>query len=137
MLFKNNLYELLPKLYKGTQWFGITSELRDYIIEYLQDNEWYIKAFKNSLCGDEIFFHTIIYNSKFRENIYQDYDKSNICYQALRYIDWKTGPDYPRILNENDFEKIKDTECIFARKFDENLDLDLYRKTFIEMEKLI
>lgn len=132
ILFKNKLYNLLPQLYKGTNWFGITSELRDYILQYIEENEWYCKAFYNSLCGDEVFFHTIIYNSKFRENIYQPKDKSNICYQALRYIDWKSGPDYPRTLDESDFKKMIDTECIFARKFNEDLDVDLYKSVFIK-----
>lgn len=130
ILFRNKLYDKLPKLYKGTQWFGITSELRDYILEYVNNNELYVKSFKKSYCSDEVFFHTIIYNSKFKEKIYQPIQTNNICYQALRYIDWKSGPDYPRILNENDFDKMKNTECIFARKFNENLDLELYRKKF-------
>lgn len=132
ILFKNKLYKLLPKLYKGTSWFGITEELRDYILDYIENNQWYTSAFKKSYCGDEVFFHTIIYNSKFKENIYKPKDKSNICYQALRYIDWKNGPDYPRTLDESDFEKIINTECLFGRKFNHNLDLDLYKSIFIE-----
>ena len=59
-------------------------------------------------------------------------DKTNICYQALRYIDWKSGPEYPKILNNDDFDLIKKTECLFARKFDDNLDVEMFMEKFIK-----
>lgn len=129
---RNKLYKKLPKLYKGTQWFGITGELKFYILDFIEKNPEYVKAFENSFCCDEVFFHTIVFNSKFRNNIYKPKDNSNICFQALRYIDWSTGPDFPRILNENDFNNIKKSECLFGRKFDENIDILNYRKIFLE-----
>lgn len=126
---------ILIKKYKGTQWFGITNELKKYILNYINENEKYLRAFEPSYCSDEVFFHTIIFNSKFKENIY-DYNKkmnsntSNICFNALRYIDWRSGAEYPRILDESDFNKIKDSNCLFGRKFDENLNLLLYENEF-------
>lgn len=131
--FKNKDFINMPILYKGTSWFGITNECRDYIFEYLKNHKNYIQSFKKSFCGDEVFFHSIIFNSKYKESVYNPDDKSNICYQALRYIDWKKGPDYPRILDESDFDDIKKAkECLFARKFNENIDINNYRKVFIE-----
>ncbi len=132
-LFKNKEAKNLPKLYKGTNWFGITNDLVKYILDYLDENPNYLKSFKYSICADELFFHTIVYNSKFKNNIYEPKDKSNICFQALRYIDWKTGPDYPRTLDESDFIKLKNTECIFARKFNEKLDLEKYKKELLNL----
>lgn len=130
-LFRNKYYKNLPTLYKGTQWFGITGELNQYILEYVKANPEYVKAFKKSLCSDEVFFHTIIFNSKFKDNLYIPQNKSNICYQAVRYIDWKKGPDYPRTLDESDFDDIKNTECLFARKFNNNINLEKYRNELI------
>ncbi|WP_397361844.1 hypothetical protein [Paenibacillus sp.] len=43
----------------------------------------YVRFFKNTLCGDEIFFHTIILNSAF---------KNNVRNEIKRYTDWETGP---------------------------------------------
>src|SRR5690606_35881147 len=91
-LFKNNFYQDLPKLYKGTNWFTLTYDSISYIDNYLDKNKNYINAFKKSFCGDEVFFHTIIYNSPFKEKINLNYDLSPPM-MALRYIDWKTGPD--------------------------------------------
>jgi len=129
----NSWYKLLPKLYKGANWFCISSELCNYILKYLQENKWYSEAFKSSFCGDEVFFQTIIMNSKFKDKIYNynaGYDDNHM---ALRYIDWNSGPEYPKILTEDDFINIKESEngdCIFARKFNENIDIDKYKKAF-------
>lgn len=80
-----------------------------------------MKAFEYSLCGDELFFQSIIMDSQFKNNIY----KSN-----LRYIDWTTGPDFPRVLCEKDYNKILESDCLFGRKFSDELDLIKFKQTF-------
>lgn len=126
---KNNFYEKLPKLYKGCQWFTISSNLKDYILDYLEKNPNYIKGFESSYCPDEIFFQTIVCNSKYKKMLYLS-DESDDNLMALRYIDWKSGPEFPKILDEKDFEKIKKSNCIFARKFNKNLNLQIYKEYF-------
>ncbi|MBU3188420.1 beta-1,6-N-acetylglucosaminyltransferase [Clostridium bowmanii] len=129
----NKGYKLLPQLYKGANWFCISGDLCNYILQYLQDNDWYKKAFENSFCADEVFFQTIIMNSIYRDKIYKldaDYDDNHM---ELRYIDWNSGPEYPKMLTQQDFVNIKDSEnsdCIFARKFSENIDIDSYKIAF-------
>ena len=127
---KNKLFNRLPTLYKGVNWFCITSELSTYIIEYLEQNTWYEEAFKRTFCSDEVFFHTIVMNSNYRENIYNYDVEDDDNLMALRYIDWKSGPEYPKILTEEDFPNIKSTDCIFGRKFSEKLDIKKYREYF-------
>lgn len=126
-------YELLPKLYKGANWFCISGELCNYILLYLQENNWYKDAFRASFCGDEVFFQTIIMNSKYADKIYNYNSEYDDNHMALRYIDWNSGPEYPKMLTEDDFTNIKGLEnqdCIFARKFNENIDIDKYKKAF-------
>lgn len=118
--FRNNFYQDLPKLYKGTNWFTLTYDCISYIHSYLDNNKNYINAFKKSFCGDEVFFHTIIYNSNFKEKVNLNYDLSPPM-MALRYIDWKTGPDYPRTLDLSDFDKISSSNALFARKMSADL----------------
>lgn len=51
--------------------------------------------------------------------------KSNVRSEIKRYTDWETGPDYPRTLTLEDYERITrtaGTECFWGRKFD--LDID-------------
>ena len=129
----NSGYELLPKLYKGANWFCISGELCNYILKYLEENKWYSGAFKESFCGDEVFFQTIIMNSKYADKIYNYNNAYDDNHMALRYIDWNSGPEYPKMLTEDDFTNIKGEEngdCIFARKFNENIDIDKYKKAF-------
>lgn len=128
---KNKNYRFLPKIYKGPNWFIITSNFRDYIFKYLQENPNYEKAFLHSFCGDEIFFQTIACNSEFKNKIYGYKTEVNDNFMCLRYIDWQSGPEFPKILTEDDFSKILETNCLFGRKFDENLNLEVYEKTFL------
>lgn len=107
---------VLPKsLYKGSNWMSITGECMEYIMEFTSTSPEYVRFFKNTLCGDEIFFHTIILNSAF---------KNNVRSEIKRYTDWETGPDYPRTLTIEDYDRITrtGTECFWGRKFD--LDID-------------
>lgn len=123
----------LPTLYYGSSWFTITQEAVSTVLNYLENNINYIRVFNKSFCGDELFFQTIIFNSRLNKNIYAKDQKIHSCIQAMRYIDWETGPDYPRTLNIRDFDKISTSNLLFARKVDPNISLDrlhdfLYKK---------
>lgn len=77
-----------------------------------------------------MFFQTIIFNSKFREKVYMIDEASNSNIMSLRYIDWNSGPEFPKLLDSDDFIKIKNTDCILARKFNPKIDLSEYEKVF-------
>lgn len=124
---ENNLYSKLPPLYKGCLWFTITQEFCKYVLEYVKENPWYLEAFKNSYCADELFIQTIICNSPFKDNIYHLSEGDNDNFMSLRYIDW-SGPELPKILSVEDLKKIKRTDLLFARKFNESLNLKEYRE---------
>lgn len=130
-LRKNPYYNQLPPLYKGANWFTITGECGHYIIEYLNNNPQYLKAFQHSHCGDEIIFHTLVYNSLFRSNIYSGEGERIAPDSQLRYIDWKTGPDYPRKLDESDFPQMKKSGCLIARKISLQIDMNFFETQFL------
>jgi len=114
-IFKRNI-EFLPSLYGGSSWFSITGDCMEYILDYVENNPNYIKFFENSFCSDEIFFQTIILNSKYKDSVVND---------NLRYIDWTgTGP-LPRTLMMKDLNKIMDSKKLFARKFDISVDKEV------------
>lgn len=95
----------------GSNWFSITSNAVKLILK----NEDVIKRkYKFTLCCDEIFLQTILYNSNLKNNI------SNKEYGNLRYIIWEPeiNKNSPKILKKNDFEIIKKSNKFFARKFD-------------------
>lgn len=109
-------YNLLGKLYIGSQWFSITGECLAYVLDYIQNNPIVVDFYKNSLCPDELIINTIIANSPFKKDIIND---------NLRYIDWSEGKDSPKILTKNDLEKILDSKKIFGRKFDLDKDREI------------
>lgn len=132
LLFKNKLLKTnryrLPKLYKGTNWLGLKSSTVKYILDYIESNKWFLDLFHRSFAADEILFHTIIKTnpeSKFFEH--PDYP-----IPSLRYIDWQSGPDYPRVLTEADKDKMATSNCFFARKINANASSDFMNSFLIE-----
>ncbi|MDR3048351.1 MAG: hypothetical protein LBV16_00675, partial [Elusimicrobiota bacterium] len=53
---------------------------------------------------------------------------------TLRYIDWKTGPEGPRVMRKEDFKKLKkaaqETDALFARRFDKAIDADIIEMVY-------
>lgn len=97
------------ELKKGSQWVSISSAFANYLVE----NEIFIlKRFQGVLCPDEIFLHTMIYNSKFKDSII---DESKGKYPSTRKIDWERGRPYT--WRENDFNELINSDALFARKF--------------------
>ena len=125
---ENKYFKELPRIYHGSNWFGITSQCRDYIFEYLKNNKNFLEAFKYTKCGDEEFFQTLIMDTPFKEKIYT---KEGIN-SNLRYIDWETGPEYPKVLNKKDYEKILKSECLFGRKFNEKINIKEYKELILK-----
>lgn len=104
----------------GSQWFSITNELAKYIIS---KEDKINQVFNKTKCADELFVQTIIYNSKFKEKLYdKNFDDS--CLANMRLIDIKNrGKDgSPYTWQIQDYNEINESKCLFARKFDMNKD---------------
>ncbi|MCC3733302.1 beta-1,6-N-acetylglucosaminyltransferase [Rouxiella badensis] len=108
---------IIPKLFKGTNWFAFTSDTASWLIQTIEKNPAYLKSFDHTFCADEIFFHSLLKTKK-GVKLYHDVTKMNDC---LRYIDWKSGPQYPKLLNVNDIDLIKNSNTFFCRKVDESM----------------
>lgn len=123
LLPRNRWFGALPPLAFGSNWFVITPSLREYIFDFLGQNPEYVEAFRHSHCGDELFFATIAMGSPFAERLTR---------RKFFYIDWRTGPGHPRVLDESDFGRIAaamadNDQLFFARKFADDLDLNEYK----------
>lgn len=107
---------------KGTNWFSITDKFAKYIV----DREAYIaKLFKYSVCGDEVFVQTLLYNSDFKDKLYMPNFKNNQL-ACARLIDWDRGNPY--VFKTADFDEIINSPAMFARKFDINSDKEVIFK---------
>ncbi|MDB5141106.1 MAG: hypothetical protein JWR12_3022 [Mucilaginibacter sp.] len=103
--------------YGGSCWFTISYRLMEYICDYVNENkdELY-EFFRYVLLADEILLQSIMLNSPF---------KNNIVNNNLRYIDWDSGPQYPKVLTIADYKKIYKSSRLFARKFDSATDCEI------------
>ena len=128
MLILNKLIALIPNknkfqynyYAKGSQWWCITKELAEYIMNQLSDKNVLIQ-FENMHAPDEKVFQTIAINSPYLENINMD-DNRESPKQGLHYIDWgfqnKTYTLQPFTLK--DVDQAKNLGCAFARKVEAN-----------------
>lgn len=104
------------KPYGGSQWWSLTNDCIDYIAEVCVPGNILYEFYKDTLLPDEMIFHTLLLNSKLSKHIINN---------NLRYIDWSNGPEYPRILRIEDLNKLKSSKKIYARKFDDLIDLEV------------
>lgn len=104
------------KFYGGCQWVSITDKFAKYVIKNYKK---YAKYYRFSQISDESLFQTIVMDSEYSKNLYIEGldDNYNAC---MRMIDWKRGNPY--IFRQSDIEEIFNSECVFARKFDERID---------------
>ena len=99
---------------KGYNWVSITNDFCAYL---LQRKEEVFRRFKHTLCPDEIFLHTVLWNSPFKDAVFSYDDPS---YGSMRAIDWKRGKHgNPYVWREEDVDALMASPCMFARKFSE------------------
>lgn len=107
------------KVQKGCNWFSITGDFAQYIYENMERWE---RIFRYSYCADEVFVQTILVNSPFKDNLYMP-ECGNNHLACARLIDWNRGNPY--VFRKEDFEQIKSSPAVFARKFDTGVDCDI------------
>ena len=101
---------------KGTNWFSITHEFAQYVVSEAPNMR---KMYKMTKCADEVFLHTLAWNSQFRDRIQSD---------SKRLIDWKRGRPYTFRLE--DFDALMSSPCFWARKFNESVDQKIVERIF-------
>ncbi|MCP3683208.1 MAG: beta-1,6-N-acetylglucosaminyltransferase [bacterium] len=95
-------------IHSGANWWTLTGECVDCVLNFLKDNPAYTRAFKHSLCPDEMFFHTIVLNSKYGTDIQS----------SLTYTDWRKGGSSPREIGKEHLMYFEENpQFLFARKF--------------------
>ena len=110
-------YKTGYEFYGGKTWFSFTRELIEYIVNEHNNNKKWKNFFKYSLIPDEMYFHTITMNSKFSENVVNDY---------LREVEWDGGDGtHPIVWTKYDFDRLNKSKNFWARKFEDDIDSDI------------
>lgn len=105
---------------KGFDWWSITHEAA---IEILNKEPEFRKFFKYTYCPSELLAQTILYNSNLSKN--NIYNIENPVVGSLREIDWHRGQPY--VWRVEDYEYLKNSRSLFARKFDSNIDSEIIK----------
>lgn len=104
--------------YIGTQWKAVTRSFCAFVCQDPKVERF--KAFyRNSFIADEAFFQSVIMNNG---------DQGIIMNDDLRMIDWVPDGDIklrPRNFDENDFDQLRLSPALFARKFDAENDTQI------------
>ncbi len=99
--------------YCGPQWVDLTGFAVERILELVETAPHFVRRFKFTACADEIFFPTALHYLAMGDRI---------ANETLRFIDWESGPEYPRTLRAEDISRLENGSHLFARKFDEQVD---------------
>jgi hypothetical protein len=102
----------LPKmdaLFGGSSWFMLSHSCLRFILNFVNENPDFVRFWKITRSSDEMFFNTIVMNSVFA---------CRVVNNVYREQDWESGPEYPRILRCDDFDRLAKSPNLFARKFD-------------------
>lgn len=112
-------FPLKIKLYGSSvsSWWSLSLQSAKYLVDFSKKNTR-LQSFMNFTWGaDEFYYATVLMNSPMRGSMVND---------NLRLITWQTGSPNPRILTRMDMKTIAGTEKLFARKFDVNLDSEVF-----------
>jgi hypothetical protein len=105
----------------GSQWWCLSKACIEYLKTFIEKNRAFVSYFRWTFIPDESFFQSILSNSPYRHKL--------IC-DDLRHVDWRDNPNSfgPRTLDMSDFEKLKCSPALFARKFDTDRSQELLNK---------
>lgn len=106
------------KIVGRANWFMLTTSAVKYCLDFLKKHPAVIRYYKYCWGADEFIFSTILYNSTFKNNIADNFI----------YVDWNTDTAHPKILTIDDYEALKNTSKLFARKFDMEKDSLILKK---------
>lgn len=114
-ILPNRKFPIYKELYgsSNSSWWAISIDCAKLIAHELTKNKKLINFIKYSWGTDEFVVATIIMNSEFKDSTINN---------NLRYIDWSEGKPNPKILGMQDFDSIKESNMLFARKFDIQID---------------
>jgi hypothetical protein len=95
--------------YAGSQFWLLHQQAIEYIANFVEENQDFVRFFRYVGIPDEIFFHTILLNSPL---------SNTIINKHLHLIRWPG----PKIWTTQDMDELSASTALFARKFDINVD---------------
>jgi hypothetical protein len=89
------------------------------VVDFVKKHPRIRRFAKYTWAPDEYLIPTLVMNSHLRNSVVHD---------NFRYVDWSQGGPNPKILTVNDFESLKKSDKLLARKFDIKVDTSILDK---------
>ena len=102
--------------YYGSQWWVLNDTLSKQVLNFIKLNPEFLSYHSSSLLPDELFFQSIVGTILEKKRNFSEEVKVNN--ENLHYIAWDNEKSHPKTLKLADFEKIRSSNKLFARKFD-------------------
>jgi Core-2/I-Branching enzyme len=99
----------------GWSWWNLSHPAAEHVIRFVNAHPDYRRYHEHTLSPDEIFFHSILLGTPFRET-------HEIVNDSLRFMIWPQGSSHPRTLVSADLPAMIASDKPFARKFDVEVD---------------
>jgi hypothetical protein len=111
-------FKFFSQLYGGNTYWSLSADAVNYAVDYMKNNPQYLRRFRYTLIGEEIFLQTILLNNP------------DLCINAdyLRYMRWDEYGTKPEVLDISDYESLQQLHVFFARKFDKSISKFLIEK---------
>lgn len=100
-------YGMTP--YCGSQWWTISDQHMNYILSFLDTHPEFERFYRTVGIPDEQFFHTILLNGEYREEVI------NLSQTYLIMID-----GFVKTFSESDYQELIGKDYVFARKIQED-----------------
>ena len=97
--------------YFGSSYWYLHRSCLKHIHEYVTRHPEYVSFFHHAFIPDEVFFQTLLMNSELAPTITTG---------SLTFVDWR--PPWPGILTMDDLPRLKQSDCLLARKFSTAVD---------------
>lgn len=117
-------YDLFKKEFPGWKfgygscWWSLH---RDFVCWFIGQDKL-ISYMLKMINGEEAIIQIALLNSPY----YNSLSKEDEPYEHKRYIEWKgEKKGHPSILTKNSYQKMYESKCLFARKFDIAVDKDI------------
>lgn len=102
------------ELLRGTNWASLTNDFVEFI---LSKKEEIYNRFHHTFCADEVYKHTLCWNSNFKEHIYNPKDEALGCMREINWVITSNDSYLPSFTME-DYQRLINSSMLFARKFD-------------------
>lgn len=113
--FKNNKQKW--DIYQGKAHFALTRDCIEHILNVHENNVKFNKYIKHRFPPDEMYFHTIVHNSPFKEKVSKDVIVTRLGEKTLLNLTYLEYPVYCTVFTKKeDYEWLKNMGCLFVRK---------------------